>query len=215
MVKPPDYYKSKIGTRYGLLTVVEILSHRHRNNLVLCVCLCDCGKYTVTTLSNVVSGNTSSCGCLAIKCKRSSASKRKTHGMSKHPIYAIWSSIKERCDNKKLKVYGAIGIKMCELWRNNFLEFYRWAVENGWKDGLHIDRYPNNKGNYEPSNCRIVSVKVNMRNRTSSVMIEYHGQSRCIAEWAELYNINYHTFRNRLRSGWDIEKALTCEIRPY
>lgn len=100
------------------------------------------------------------------------------------------------------------GIKMCDHWRKDFLNFYKWALDNNWKEGLHVDRFPNNKGNYEPDNCRIVSIKENNRNRTSSIPVEYKGQSKCIAEWAELYNIPYHTLWSRLKKGWSIEKSL-------
>ena len=43
------------------------------------------------------------------------------------------------------------GIAICEEWRNSFIEFYNWSINNGYSDDLSIDRI-NNNGNYEPSN---------------------------------------------------------------
>lgn len=84
------------------------------------------------------------------------------------PLYQVWSGIKSRCYNPKTanyKYYGAKGIGMCEEWRNDFMSFYNWCLANGWQKGLTIDRYPNDKGNYEPGNCRIATMQQQCDNR--------------------------------------------------
>lgn len=96
-----------------------------------------------------------------------------------HPdykIYKCWNSMKQRCyneNNKAYKNYGARGITMYDEWKNNFLSFYEWAKDNGWKEGLELDRIDNN-GNYEPSNCQFITQGENLsvgklRKRTDNI----------------------------------------------
>lgn len=89
--------------------------------------------------------------------------------ISERDLYSVWHGIKYRCTNKKstsFKNYGGRGIKICDLWNNDFYEFEKWSLDNGYKKGLQIDRI-NNNGNYEPSNCRYVEPYINATNRRS------------------------------------------------
>ena len=91
------------------------------------------------------------------------------HGLSKHPLYNLWSTIKQRCYNPKrarFKDYGGRGIVMCEEWKNNFLAFYKWALDFGWDydHDLQIDRC-DNEGPYSPGNCRFVKCRKNILNK--------------------------------------------------
>lgn len=84
-------------------------------------------------------------------------------------IYLRWSSIKQRCLNSKnhaYKDYGDRGITMCDEWKNNSKSFIDWCLSNGYSRELEIDRIDNN-GNYEPSNCRFVTHKINIHNQRS------------------------------------------------
>lgn len=83
-------------------------------------------------------------------------------------LYGIWRHIKGRCNNPNDKVYryyGGRGIKICEEWQNNFIYFYNWAIKNGFKKGLTIDR-KGNDGHYSPENCRFVTQEINNHNRS-------------------------------------------------
>jgi hypothetical protein len=141
---------------------------------------------------------------------------KKTHGLTKHPLYRVWRSIINRCYDKKTPAYpdyGGRGIKMCDEWRANFKSFYDWAMNNGWIKGLQFDRFPDNNGDYEPSNCRITTPKQNYRNRRSSLMIEIEGVTACLAEWAENKKTPANTIRNRYLSGIRGEALFSKENR--
>ena len=133
--------------------------------------------------------------------------------MSQTRLYRIWSNMKTRCENpnrKDYKRYGQRGVKVCEEW-SDFLTFYEWAINNGYKDGLTLDRIDANS-NYEPSNCRWATAKEQGNNRTNNHLITYNGETKTIAQWAEERNINHDTLYSRInRMNWDIGRALGYE----
>ena len=90
------------------------------------------------------------------------------------------------------------------------MAFYDWAISNGYKEGLTIDRIDVN-GNYEPSNCRWVTMKQQERNRTNNKYIDINGNKRCLSEWCEILGLNYSTVTSRLHYGWNIQRALELE----
>lgn len=143
-------------------------------------CICDCGEYTTISLNHLTNGHTESCGCLRIQnCIKACT----THDMSYHPLYSIYYGMRRRCYNKKSKAYinyGGRGIAICKKWlgKKGFENFVGWnnslPKSKQWKPNLEIDR-ENNDGNYEPSNCRWVTSKVNSNNRRSNKVITYKG----------------------------------------
>lgn len=119
------------------------------------------------------------------------------HGLSKHPLNKIWRSMRRRCNNQSsssYQRYGGRGISVCDEW-NNFETFYRWAISNGWADGLSIDRIDNDRG-YSPDNCRFASRKEQSRNRSTNVPITVNGITKLQIEWAELLNITDSAISN-------------------
>ena len=91
------------------------------------------------------------------------------HGFSNHPLYGVWAGMKKRCYNPKHRYYsyyGGKGISVCDEWKNNAETFILWALSNGWRDVLEIDRIKNECG-YYPSNCRFVTRTKNLCNRNN------------------------------------------------
>lgn len=127
------------------------------------------------------------------------------HGLSHHPLNAIWRGMRRRCNNHSnasYKRYGAKGICVCEEW-NDFETFYNWATSNGWADGLSIDRIDNSRG-YSPDNCRFVTAKDQSRNRTTNVFITVNGITKLQIEWAEFLGLSYSTISMwKSRHGMD------------
>jgi hypothetical protein len=86
----------------------------------------------------------------------------------RHPLFNLWGLMKGRCNNPNYVFahrYSGRGISVCPEWANDYKTFYRWAIENGWQEGLDLDR-KDNDGNYEPGNCRFVPHVVNVQNST-------------------------------------------------
>ena len=77
---------------------------------------------------------------------------------------------------------------------------------------MTIDRIDPN-GNYEPSNCRWVSYKVQANNKTNNRIIEFDGQSHTLAEWSDITGITVSTLWARLKRGWSVEDTLTKRIK--
>lgn len=130
-------------------------------------------------------------------------------------LYSIWENIIQRTYNKNntyYKNYGGRGIKVCDEWRNNFMTFYKWALINGYKDNLTIDRIDVD-GNYELNNCRWVDRKQQMRNTRRNRYFNISGETHCLKEWCEIYNLKYDTVDARIRRNWTIEEALELNER--
>lgn len=140
---------------------------------------------------------------------------------SRYPkLWTVWRSMRDRCQNKQhtsYQQYGGRGIKVCKEWSDHFQAFAQWACENGYNENAQymrctLDRIDNN-GNYEPSNCRWVDMKVQSNNRRTNIRITFNGETRTLTQWAETLNIPMHTLYGRLKNGWDVEKMLTTPVR--
>lgn len=171
-------FKSLVGKKFGKL---EVISFSYKNNLgkAYWLCKCDCGKKIITSGSNLVTGQSKSCGCFRSKLL---SVRRKKHGQSETKLYNVWRTIKSRCllpSTISYERYGGRGIKICEEWKEKFEPFWKWAIENGYKDGLTIDRIDND-GDYCPENCRWVDRKEQAKNRRTTVFYLLNGEKICL-----------------------------------
>lgn len=133
------------------------------------------------------------------------------HGAKNTKIYRVWCGMKERCNNphnKSFARYGGRGIKVCEEWDASFEIFYKWAIKNGYKEGLTIDR-ENNDGNYEPDNCRWITTAEQNRNYSKNHLITYEGKTKCLSDWANYFGINRGTILFRLNQGKPLDEVFS------
>lgn len=197
--------KDVSGQRFGSL-IASSFTHVMSNGrkYTAWICKCDCGKEITVLAGNLYQGKTLSCGCM--RGENISQSKIR-HGMRNSRIYMIWKGIRGRCyvsSNVSYDNYGGRGITMCQEWKEDFLNFYNWALKNGYSDTLTIERsYVN--GNYEPDNCRWITTQEQYYNKRDSRLIKIDGETKCLAEWAKITGIARRTLSDRYDRG-DITK---------
>jgi hypothetical protein len=164
------YRQDFIGRRFGRLVVVaeavaQVTPSGQRKRRV--ACLCDCGSETVVGVADLVSGHQLGCGCFRNDML---IARNTTHGDIHSPEYRAWASSIQRCENPNgeyYRDYGGRGIKVCARWRKSYPNF---LADMGRKPtrAHSLDRYPNNDGDYEPSNCRWATAVEQQNNRRDS-----------------------------------------------
>ena len=204
--------KDITGQKFGRLTAIKMLEYSDKCHSYYWEFKCDCGKIVAINKNSVTSGHTLSCGCF--RREKTSLSHKK-HGLENTRLYSIWIGIKQRCQNIKnprYHKYGGRGIAICNEWLDDFMNFYSWAMDNGYNDSLTIDRIDVN-GNYEPSNCRWATIHTQAKNKTSNRLITYKNVTKCLTDWAKELKINRTTLFARIYSGWEIAKAFEKPVR--
>jgi hypothetical protein len=134
----------------------------------------------------------------------------RSHGMSTTKPYRVWLGMKTRCTNpnhKNYLQYGGRGITVCSEWSENFESFYNWLLNNGYKEGLTVDRIDVN-GNYEPSNCRLITQTEQTRNKRNNRYVTINGITKPLISWCEYYGISRNTVYDRLYRGLSVYRAL-------
>lgn len=197
-----------MGQKFGKWTVigpVDKLGHNIRWK-----CRCECGNEAMVGVGNLKTGKSVSCGCYKSKL---TSERNTTHGMKPTRLYRVWNGMKARCQipsSSGYYKYGARGIKVCEEWQN-FEPFKEWALANGYRDDLQIDRI-DVYGNYEPSNCRFVTNKENALNKRNTRYLTLDGVTKTVIGWADTLGISERTIRSRLSRGRDAIDVLTTPI---
>ena len=178
--------KNILGIKFGRLTVVEFIGEDKQKQAVW-RCVCDCGNECETISSRLITGQTKSCGCIS---KEILHNRNYKDGRTKEKLYKRWKAMKDRCNTngkQKHKNYGERGISVCEEW-HDYTKFRKWAIENGYMEGLTIDRIDVN-GDYCPENCRWVNNEVQCNNKRNSIYIELNGETKTIGQWIKIFNI--------------------------
>lgn len=216
---PVKFDESYIGKKNNYLTVIGItrLPNKHR----AFICECDCGNTTTIEPTFWEQGVIKSCGCMHNELLRESST---IHGNSGDRLYKVWAGMKSRCLNPKnpnYRNYGGRGISICPEWVSDFEKFKEWALGTGYnydasRGECTIDRIDVN-GNYEPENCRWVTVQVQNKNKRPASewkmrdlkKISIDGVEKPLVEWYVIYGVTAPTVAYRMKTyGLSFEEAL-------
>ena len=205
-----EKYIVVIGDKYNNL---KIKSLYRLNSRRYALCECSCGNIVEVELKSLLSGNTKSCGCYnSYLCQK----RNFKHGDSirghKTKLYNIWIEMRRRCYTKSCKSYkdyGGRGITICDEW-STFPPFKEWAINNGYKEGLSIERI-NVNDNYSPLNCIWIPKNQQSKNRRTSHFITYNGKTQTISEWSRELGISRGTILNRLNKNLSLDEVLKSQ----
>ena len=190
---------------YGRLRVVKRASNT-KDGKARWLCECKCGNKKAVLRYDLVSGKVKSCGCLRIETAIKTAKKRAIKLKYYKQIRNSWDSMNSRCYNKNniaYKNYGGRGIAVCEQWAD-IETFYAWAIKNGFKPGLTLDRISVD-GNYEPNNCRWATMEVQQNNRRNNHKIYYRGRLLTLSRVSKIVGISSATLAWRIKNNWEYE----------
>ena len=199
-----------IGKSFHRLTVIESAGQNEYKQTVW-RCVCECGNEKVAIGTRLKGGYTKSCGCLN---KEAVKKANTTHGEKGTPVYNSWMGMIQRCTNKKhekYKHYGARGIKVCERWRKfeNFFGDMGKRPKEKTLDRLDVN------GNYELSNCKWATHTEQHNNRTNNKRLTVDGETKTIAEWAEITGQDYHVIHERTRTDGGRVRRYTDKESVY
>lgn len=185
------------GEKHGRLTVIKLLSEEPGLKSEY-LCSCECGANVIKTQRGIVFSSTPpSCGC-----GRKNAIPK---GEYVKRLRSIYCGMIYRCYNPKnssYKYYGGRGITVSKIWMEDggFEKFYQWAMHNGYRDDLTIDRI-NVYGNYTPQNCRWADKETQANNKTTNIKIYDNGDIVSLSQFCKKYNLKYEEMR----------KLISCE----
>lgn len=190
------------GKKFGKLTVIRY-DHTDKNRNPIWECLCDCGNTAFVQGHHLKSGHSKSCGCT--KIERIGNINRKT-GLTNTRLYYAYRNMLNRCyypGTPMYQYYGGEGKTVCDEWRDKehgFENFVEWATNNGYEEGLQIDRIDNN-GNYEPSNCKWSTDIEQANNKRTTLRLKVNGEIDTVGNWARRLGISYWNLNHYAHGG--------------
>ncbi len=207
--------KVKAGMRFTRLAVLGCIRKERDisgRSMLVWHCRCDCGKEIETRSSNLLSGDTNSCGCYV----RDLCIGRAVHGHARDgrrsPELLSWKNMHDRCTNPKTDAYpwyGGRGIKVCARW-NTFASFLADVGPRPSRD-YTLERL-NTNGNYEPDNVVWATRMQQGANKRNNRLLTVFGETLHMQEWCRRYGIKQGTLWDRLDRGWDEERAITTPV---
>lgn len=191
------------GQKFGFLTVISLSKNRD-NKVRKWVCECECGNVINVRVADLTSGNTKSCGCYQ---RKKAKEVKQSHGGCGKRLYRIWCNMKSRCLNSNtpaFKNYGGRGITVCQEWVASYANFESWAMANGYKNDLTLERKDANR-NYEPLNCTFIPKSKQSSNTRRCRFVCYKRETKTLSEWSRELHFGRNSFRNH-RSEFDTDE---------
>ena len=196
--------KYERGTKFNntRLTFLDDIDSKNGRQALF---ICECGKTIKTKICNVKTLHTISCGCYK---QEESLKRLTTHGLTNTPEYEAWCKLKQRTSNPNdpnYSRYGGRGITVCNEWSNSFEQFFK---DMGPKPSVEhsIERKNNNDG-YNSVNCCWAIQREQIRNRSNTILVTFNNITKPLIEWCEIYKLDYNLIYQRLRKGWDVNRA--------
>jgi len=214
-----NYYKYNfIGKTYNRLTIIKY-AYTDKDSNHYYYCKCSCNNLMLETpirLSHLKDEDIQSCGCIRLEKIKE---KLTTHGLSNTRLYSIYDAMIRRCydiNNPNYYRYGKRGIYVCNEWLEDdgLNNFYNWAIENGYRDDLTIDRMDNDEI-YAPWNCRWATKIEQANNRSSCTSINIMGTNYTKTEISRKYSINKYILNKHINNGERIEDLVNaiCKLK--
>lgn len=215
----------QIGQRFGRWTVSEGIEVRklkrpdgRTRTSVYVKCFCDCGQEKMVSAENLKNAATKSCGCLRDENSSNMCKAKMRHGESDGSSctteYRSWTGMKARCLNscdKDYHRYGGRGVLVDARWIDSYETF---LADMGRKPGpkYSIDRIDFN-GPYSAENCRWADSKQQNNNRRSTILLDFSGDKRTIAELSVVAGIGHDAMYQRIKAGWSIDRIIATPLR--
>ena len=195
--------------RFGrLIALRQVVGPNPKITGAYWVCVCDCGVEKVIRGQDLRNGLTRSCGCFNLDRRRE---LKTTHGQSKHYLFKTWEGMVSRCHNpndKDYRTYGARGIEVCELWRDDPAQFFKDMGPR--PEGTSIDRVDGDD-DYRPGNCRWATALEQGANRSNANLGTVNGHVMHLAAAARKYGIHESTILRRIQKGMTMHEAVTMK----
>lgn len=192
--------KDLTGMKFNKLTVIALDKNPSLNNRrgSFWKCMCECGNTIIVRSDTLQCGNTSSCGCVKINQDVINLTKHFRHMETRTRLYNEWLSLRARCNDLNDSRYGGRGITVCDEWSLLYENFRDWALSNGYREDLTIDRINNNDG-YKPDNCKWADNKTQCRNRRSNIYVidDKTGEKMIMLDYCNKYSLEYPAFVGR------------------
>ena len=190
-----------VGETYGIYTLIEFLNEKDKYGHYLYKGKCKiCDYETVRSFSHFSAPSAITNNCKHLDRNGNYYNFNK-YNWSNERIGSIFNGIKDRCynkNNKSYKWYGEKGVKVCKEWIDNPELFENWALSNGYKDNLTIDRIDENK-DYCPENCRWVTNINNAKYKSTTSLIEVDGETHTGKDWAKILGFGINLINNYIR----------------
>ena len=141
-----------------------------------------CNKHFKARATGATARKQTSC----IECTKSESKNYK------HPLYAIWNGIKQRCYAPKRKdyhKYGGIGVTMSDEFKNSVDTFIEFCLTNGWKPELIIDKDIKcrelgiSPTIYSRETLSFITVQENAEEANAKIVLQYSLNNEFIAEY--------------------------------